>query len=70
MKFIDLRIGKYFKLLKFNEENGTYVTHKLVKTVPRKNIDFDVFNRYNLTTERYQFINPDRTVKELNNPYE
>ena len=70
MNFIDLKINKYFKVIYFDEESGTYHTHKMVKIVPRKNHNFDIFNRYNLNTKRYVFINPEREVKELLNPYE
>lgn len=70
MKFIDLKVGKYFRTLYFDEETGTYHTHKLVKIVPRKNHRFDIFNRYNLITHRYVFIKPEKEIKELANPYE
>ena len=70
MKFIDLKINKYFKLINFDETKGSFITYKLIKIVPVKNRKFDVFNRYNLTTHRYVFVNPETIVKEIANVYE
>lgn len=65
MMFIDLKINKKFKLVRFNMERGTYSSYICVKVYPVRNKRYDIFNRYNLTTNRFVFIKPTSIVSEV-----